>query len=105
MNTAESTYTIILPKLAGSREKAELLTNHLPADISDSTVTIDATESAAIAQCCVDELLKQIVQVRNAKQLIIVTEKVNLIRRALDSATTRRFVDRLLIVPTKDSRT
>lgn len=102
MNAVESTYTITLPKLAGTREKAELLTDHLPNDLSDSIVTIDASESAAIAQCCVDELLKQIVQVRNAKQLIIATDKVNLMRRALESATIRRFVDRLLIVPTKE---
>lgn len=102
MNTLESTYTITLPKLAGTREKAELLTDHLPNDLSDSIVTIDASESAAIAQCCVDELLKQIVQVRNAKQLIIVTDKANLMRRALESATLRGFVDRLLIVPTKE---
>jgi hypothetical protein len=102
MNTVESTYTITLPKLAGTREKADLLTDHLPDDLSDSTVTIDASESAAIAQCCVDELVKQIVQVRNAKQMIIVTEQESLAKRALDSATIRRFADRLLIVPTKD---
>lgn len=101
MNTVESTYTINLPKLAGTREKAELLTDHLPNDLSDSIVTIDASESAAIAQCCVDELVKQIAQVRKAKLTVIVTDSPNLARRALDSARLRCFEDKITIVPTK----
>lgn len=102
MNTVvESTYTIILPKLAGTREKAELLTCHLPDDLSDSIVTIDATESAAIAQCCVDELVKQVAQVRKAKQTIIVTDNSNFAQRVLSSAMLRNLEDRVTILPTK----
>lgn len=101
METVEPTYTIILPKLAGTREKAELLIDHLPEDLSDSIVTIDASESQAIAQCCVDELVKHIAQVRKAKQTIIVTDNSNLAKRALSSATLRRCEDRLTILPTK----
>jgi hypothetical protein len=102
MSTVESTYTIILPRLAGTREKAELLTDHLPEDLSDSIVTIDASKSEALAQCFVDELVKQIAQVRRAKQTVIATDSQNLRKRALDSARLRCFEDRLLIVPTKD---
>ena len=103
MNAIESTYTITLPRLVGTREKIQLLTDHLPNDISDSSVLIDASNSAAIAQCCADELVKQIIQDRNAQRMIIVTEQESFARRALASAAIRCSTDRLLIVPTKDS--
>ena len=102
MNAIDTIYTVALPRLAGSREQAERLTDHLPDDLSDSTVVIDAREAASIAQCCIDELCKQIAQRRKAKKLVVVTDNGRLVQRVLNSARLRSFEDRVVIVATED---
>lgn len=91
-----SSYRLDLPKLIGSREKVEELTRHLPADLSGQTVTVDALQTSAMAQCAVDELCKQLAQNRQADILLLSTSET-LITRAKTSAKMRNFENRLII--------
>lgn len=91
-----SKYRLDLPRLIGSREKVEELTRHLPSDLTGQTVTVNALQTNAMAQCAVDELCKQLSQNRQADILLLSTSE-QLITRAKTSATMRNFEDRLRI--------
>lgn len=89
-------YRLELPRLIGSREKVEELTRHLPSDLSNRIVTVDALQTNAMAQCAVDELCKQLAEHRQADILLLSTSET-LITRARTSARMRNFENRLNI--------
>jgi hypothetical protein len=84
--------------LSGTRQRAIDLVAELPDDFSGMTVTVDASEMKAYAQCFVDELCKQILQVHHAESLKIITENEPLKSRVEFSAQLRNFTDRISFV-------
>ncbi|MBC9704516.1 MAG: hypothetical protein H9W81_05805 [Enterococcus sp.] len=65
-------YVITLPRLGGVRESATTLAESLPRDLAGSQVVVDAETNLTCSQGFVDELLKQILEIRNTEQVIIV---------------------------------
>lgn len=96
----ESTNSYILKPhpLSGTRQRAEDLVAELPEDFTGAIVTVDASEMKAYAQCFVDELCKQILQVHQAESLKIITDNEALKSRVEFSAELRNFTDRISFV-------
>lgn len=67
----QSSYTVTLPRLVGARQKAQELTAILPENLSKAIVVVDASGSKAMAQGFIDELCKQVLEVRFAPKLIV----------------------------------
>lgn len=84
--------------LSGTRQRAIDLVSELPEDFSGMIVTVDTSEMKAYAQCFVDELCKQILQVHNAELLKIVHGNETLKSRVEFSAQLRNFTDRISFV-------
>jgi hypothetical protein len=91
-------YQVSPHPLSGTRQRANDFLWELPEDLSEATVTVDASEMKAYAHCFVDELCKQIVQVRNAQMLIIRSDSEKLRQQVTSSAQLRRFPDRVSFV-------
>lgn len=83
------------PRLSGVRTKAAEITADLPDDLSSDTVIVDATNMQAYAQGFVDELCKQIVEVRKAKNVIFVAVNERTKENARRSANLRNFSEKL----------
>lgn len=88
-------HTIELPRLSGVRSKAVEITADFPADLSHDTVIIDTTYTQACAQGFVDELCKQLAEVRKVKHLIFVAANKRTQEHAERSAKLRNFSERL----------
>lgn len=84
--------------LSGTRQRAIDLVAELPEGFSGMTVTVDASEMKAYAQCFVDELCKQILQVHQAGSLRIISENEVFKSRVEFSAQLRNFTDRISFV-------
>jgi len=93
--TTTAEYTITLPRLIGTRSGADELVSELPDDLSNANVIVDATENQASSQGFVDQLCMQIMEVRLAKSLTVVSETGNLRRWVELSAGNRYFADRI----------
>jgi hypothetical protein len=93
-----TSYTVTPHPLSGTRQRAEDLLWELPEDLSGVTVIVDASEMKSYAQCFVDELCKQILQVRNADLMKIITENETLKSRIDFSGKIRRFSDRIVFI-------
>lgn len=89
-------YRLDLPRLVGSRERVQGIIRHMPSNLNGNIVTVDALQTVAMAQCAVDELCKQIAEIRNADIILLATSDT-LIERAKTSAKTRGFENRLSI--------
>lgn len=83
------------PRLSGVRSKAVEITAELPADLSHDTVIVNATNMQAYAQGFIDELCKQIAEVRQAKQLVFVAVNDRAKANAERSANLRNFSEKL----------
>lgn len=100
INLSQSVGSYILKPhpLSGTRQRAEDLVAELPEDFAGASVTVDASEMKAYAQCFVDELCKQILQVHQAESLTIITDNDTLKSRVEFSAQLRNFTDRITFV-------
>lgn len=101
MNTSMETppepmiHIIEPPRLSGVRSKAVTITEDLPDDLSNDTVIVDTTYTQACAQGFVDELCKQLAEVRQAKHIIFVAANARTKENAERSAKLRNFSERL----------
>lgn len=93
-----NSYTVEPHPLSGTRQRAQDLLWELPEDLSDATVTVEARAMQAYAQCFIDELCRQIVEIRKAKQLIFANANEKLRSRAEFSAELRRFPEKVIFV-------
>lgn len=93
-----NSYTVTPHPLSGTRQRAEDLLWELPEDLSGVTVIVDASEMKSYAQCFVDELCKQILQVRKADLMKIVTENETFKSRVEFSAQLRNLTERVSFV-------
>lgn len=89
--------SIVIPRLAGSRERAVDLTSVLPDDLSGSAVTIDAAGVDAAAQSFADELCKQILETRHASSLEVHRASPRFAQYLNSSAARRGVSERLLV--------
>ena len=88
---------IVMPRLAGTRERAVNLTQGLPADLHDAVVSIDASDVVAAAQSFADELCKQILEVRHAARLEVHCATPRFANYLNSSAQVRGLTDRLSV--------
>lgn len=89
--------SLVIPRLAGSRERAVDLTSGLPDDLSGAKVTIDAAGVDAAAQSFADELCKQILETRQAYQLEVHRASPRFAQYLNSSAARRGVGDRLMV--------
>ena len=89
--------SIVIPRLAGTRERAELLSSDLPDSLEQSAVTIDAQTVASASQSFADELCKQILVKRNAHLLEVHKASPRFARFLNESARLRGVSDRLIV--------
>lgn len=88
---------VLLPKTAGSRSLAEDLTSGLPPRLGDSRVVINAENMKATAQSFADELVKQILVVRDAASLDVRCATPRFAALLHRSAETRAVQSRLFV--------
>lgn len=88
---------VMIPRLAGSRERAVVLSAELPADLSAATVMIDAIGVESASQSFADELCKQILVVRSAERLEVHSAKPRFAHYLHESARIRGVADRLIV--------
>jgi hypothetical protein len=81
----------------GSRQRAVELTDHLPKSLQHSTVVIDASGLASAAQSFADELCKQILEVREAEELVVHCATPRFAAHLNTSAQLRRCSERLSV--------
>lgn len=80
-----------LPKLVGTRGRAEQIASELASDLSSSMVTVDCADVLSGAQGFTDELCKQILEVRGARELKLVAPPASMAEYALRSARLRKL--------------
>jgi len=88
---ASATIELQLPRLAGSRLGAQEFLSELPDDLTMISVLIDCSESASAAQCYVDELCKEILELRRAAILTLKSPSEDVLRNALRSVNLREI--------------
>lgn len=88
---------LTLPRLAGSRQKATILAESLPESLQDTVVVIDASESASVSQGFVDQLLKELIEVRESPNVFVVNSDLNLAERLVLSTKNRSLEDKATI--------
>lgn len=89
--------TLRTPQLVGSRGAARTLLADLPADCSTGKVTVDCTDLRASSPSFVDELVKNILVDRAARQLKLQNAPVDVAGWANDSAQRRNVAERLMV--------
>jgi len=60
-----------IPRVAGSRRRAEIVSSDLPPDLSSVTVEVFAAEVTSASQSFADELCTQILVERHALRLVV----------------------------------
>lgn len=104
MNTykdAKSKKAILaLVGLYGSRERAAELCTQFPDDLSDVDITIDTRHLSAASQGFIDELCKQIAEIRKSKTLVVVGANESFRNKAETSSVLRGFSDRISFAET-----
>ena len=93
-----TTYTLDPHPLSGTRQRAEDLVSELPDDLSGATVIVDVSRMQSYAQCFIDELCKQILQVHQAESLRILHGNEILKSSFSFSAQLRSLTDRISFV-------
>ncbi|WP_221585536.1 hypothetical protein [Microbacterium sp. G2-8] len=88
---------LAVPDLAGSRARASELASELPASLAGVSVEIDVANVSAASQSFVDELCKQLLEVRSARELVVHNASPSLARHLNTSARLRGVLDRLLV--------
>jgi hypothetical protein len=88
---------LTLPERAGSRSEAQDLLRGLSRDLSGVKVRLDGSHLGAGSSSYMDELVKEVLEVRHAARLVLedVTERAAGFARS--SAARRRVADRLLL--------
>lgn len=72
--TVEPTeYTVTLPVVAETWLQVELFIDHLPQDLTGNTVIVNASKVENISPSFTDELCKQIIGVRKASGIVIIS--------------------------------
>lgn len=94
MNTISS---IKLPRLIGARSSAIVITESLSSDCTDVDVVLDASELVSAAQGFTDELINQILIVRNARSLTVENSTKVLKRHLSTSANLRDVFEKLVV--------
>lgn len=92
------TYTLEPHPLSGTRQRAENLVSELPGDLSGATVVVDVSRMQSYAQCFIDELCKQILQVHQAESLRILHGNEILQSSVAYSAKLRNLTERVSFV-------
>ena len=89
--------SIVIPRLAGTRERAGQVSSSLPESLSGLIVTIDAQDVASASQSFSDELCKQILVDRDASRLDVHNASPQLARYLNTSARIRGVAVRLVV--------
>jgi hypothetical protein len=82
---------LTLPRLAGMRARAIELARALPDDLSDCRVNIDCSQNLSAAQGFVDELIKQLVEVRSCASVHVLNARQPLEQLARESCERRGY--------------
>lgn len=88
---------VTLPRLVGTRQFIEDLVASLPEDCVGSIVTIDASKLVSAAQGSCDELVKQILDIRNTTFLVVNDATPVLERHLKNSARLRGKLGNLAV--------
>lgn len=91
--------TVDLPPLAGSRERAQLLMAALPTDLAGVVVHLRCRSLIAATAAFADELVREIVVIRNADSLVIEeASDEEFLGYARDRAAIHGVADRVSVV-------
>jgi hypothetical protein len=88
---------LVMPPFADIRSNAVAMAACLPDDLTVREVTIDANLSLSASQDFVDELVKQIFEVRHAESIAISGSGGTLSRHFRESAIRRRFTGQVFV--------
>lgn len=91
--TVEQEYRVNLPALAETRWQVELFIDHLPADLTGQTVIVDASNVEDITPSFTDELCKQILSVRKAKDITLLSASHRMRQYIQFLSKNRRYLD------------
>ena len=91
------TAALELPRLAGSRDLATRLTADLPAKLGRSRVEVNAESLASVAPSFADELVKQILVNRGARELTVLTASDRFAHYLARSANNRGVRAKLVV--------
>lgn len=92
--------TLALVGLYGTRERAAELCTQFPDDLSDVDMILDTRHLSAASQGFIDEVCKQIAEIRKSKTLVIVGASESFRKKAETSSVLRGFSDRLSFAET-----
>jgi hypothetical protein len=84
------------PAHAGAREQARELTDALPTDLAGQDVILDCTDVLVGTPSFLDEIVKQVLDVRGARALSVQTASPRVQHLLERSADNRRLRDRLM---------
>lgn len=84
-------FSINLPRLIGSRESSVALLESLPSNLANSEIIIDGSQLLSASQGSVDELCKQLCEMRNAESVTFVTVSERFLSHAATSFRLRNF--------------
>ncbi|MDP2711005.1 MAG: DUF4325 domain-containing protein [Solirubrobacteraceae bacterium] len=90
-----SAQTIKTPEHAGSRDQAKQLTSELREDLSGQTVSVDFTGILVSTPSFVDEIVKQILNLRHASRLEVIGASDRAHHLLIRAANNRGVRDRL----------
>jgi len=92
--TVEATeYTVTLPVKPNTRQQVELFIDHMPQDLTGKTVIVDASNVDDITPSFTDELSKQILSVRKAQDIVVVSAPYRMKQYIQMLAKNRHYID------------
>lgn len=86
---------LTMPELIGSRESAEKFTEDLPMSLEQEIVVVDASFMKASSQSFADELVHQVLYIRNAKKLIVEAPTTLFADRLRKSSVVHKLAEKL----------
>ena len=92
-----TTETLQAPERSSSRRQAQELLRGLPADLTSAIVVLNCAHMSAAAPSFVDELVKDILEIRGARELRVLDASDRLRSHFGRSALLRQVVDRLVL--------
>ena len=88
---------LVLPELIGARDSAVALANTLPPELHGLEVTVDASQLRSASEGFADELVRQVIGVRDAASLAVGESTRRFAEHLRTSAARRGFEHRLVI--------
>ena len=88
---------VLVPQAVNSRSQAAQLVAGLPDDLSSAEVIVDVSSTELMTPSFVDELVRQCLQVRNARAMRLKDADEMFIDMALESARLRDVATRLFV--------